>query len=121
MKKITVPILNNEYGVHVIWGDPQKMISFVNRTFGEDYSLADIERMRGRCFHRYGVYPVILINNKDHFWATLAHESIHAVGYIWYDIGEKAKDEVFAHSVGAIVFAVEKYVKRLTLKPKEKE
>jgi NADPH-dependent curcumin reductase CurA len=36
-------------------------------------------------------------------YATLSHEAVHAIDFIFNAIGSKDRDEVFAHSVAAIV------------------
>jgi hypothetical protein len=38
--------------------------------------------------------------------ATLVHESVHAIEYIFESLGEKTNGEVFAHSIAAIVRTV---------------
>lgn len=107
LKTIKVPILNDEYFVYVLLGNKKQVVEWVNGYYEESYSEKSLD-VRGKTFYQRGLYPSIWVGTEDHFWATLAHEAIHAVQYIFDEIGEGRTDEVFAHSVGAIVYAVEK-------------
>jgi len=102
-----VPILNDEYFVYVIWGDVNKARNFVNSYYCGDFSV-DTFFCRGKCFYQKDLHPVIWLNSKKHKWATLAHEAVHAVRFIWDYLDEDYIGEPFAHSVGAIVYALER-------------
>jgi Zn-dependent peptidase ImmA (M78 family) len=105
-KEIVIPILNNEYKVIVCWGDSE----FVNKVgIKWQYPSGDIKiekGVRGYTAINKELNPIIVLRNRpkraDEF-GTLAHEAVHAVCNIWDKIEEKNIDEVFAHSVGAIV------------------
>ena len=104
LKRLKVPILNNEYFVYVLWGNVDKALQFMKSYYGDKTLTKDMfNGCRGRTFYCEGCYPVIWVNTKIHFYASLAHEATHAINYIWEQIGEKVKDEVYGHSVGAIV------------------
>lgn len=112
IKKIKVPILNDEYFVYVLFGDEIKACDWLRDYFDDrKLDLDDFRGFRARCFYKQGFYPVIYCAVKEHLYASLAHEAIHAINYIWRDIGETEKEEVYAHSVGAVVYAVEKFMK----------
>ena len=116
MKKIKVPILNNEYCVYVLLGNANETVKWVNSYYPDThYQPNEMDEYRGNVFYQKGYYPTIILDDKNlkkrkHFWATLAHEAIHAVNHIWDDIEEKhgEGEELFAHSVSAIMSAVEK-------------
>lgn len=112
---VEIPILNAEYWVYVVMGKPNEVIKYMQKHFEDAYiSLDEIQNYRGRTYHRLSYNPVIhmIIGPKNkHFHSTLAHEAIHAINYLWDAIGEKSHDEVFAHSVGAVVYEVDKFLK----------
>lgn len=107
-------VLNEEYWVDVIWGGTLKQQQkFAIQKFCDDsIPMSMFGSGRGSVLRRPEYNPLIVMNitPKDkHFWATLAHESVHAIDEIWKMIEENAeRHEVFAHSVGAVVAAVEK-------------
>ncbi len=112
LHKVKVNILNTEYKAYVIWGKPKEAKDYINSYFESDFELSEFSDCRGKCFYRKGFHPTVWVNDKDRFWATLAHEAIHAINYIWEFVREENRDEVFAHSVGAIVWAVENYKRK---------
>jgi len=115
LKVTKVPILNSEYSVYILQGKKEKAFSWIKSYYGKsDISINDFEGFRGRVFYHHGYFPVIYLISTRHKYATLAHEAVHAINYIWEDIGEKCKEEVYAHSVGAIVFAIENKGKKRT-------
>ena len=104
-QRIEIPILNNEYKVIVCW---RKEAIKVLKDWG--YPKMDLDEelkdMRGRCFWHKGCHPVIVLPKKPETpeeIGTLAHEAIHAVDYIFAMLKETSSEEVFAHSVGAVV------------------
>jgi len=120
MKKfnhIRVPILNDEYWVDVVWGGkPEDWWKFSRKKFKDvTIPLSWFDDKRGQVLRRKDFNPLIVMQisqDDKHFWATLAHEAVHAIDEIWEMISENAKrHEVFAHSVGAVVAAVEKKIK----------
>jgi len=120
LEKITVPILNDEYKVYVLMGDKKEAEKFVSSYHKHDCHIG--EWFRGIFFYQSGYHPVIYLNlrkNDDHFWATLAHEATHVVKQIFDEIGEHESNEIFAHSVGAIVYAVEKHLKKKSKRKKK--
>ena len=105
---ITVPILNDEYRVIVVFGDN----AYLNRVAvkwgypeGQVF-LADFRR--GACFYRRECHPIIAVPKKPKSpeeIATLAHEAIHAVYDILFNkLEEKTQaEEIVCHSVAAII------------------
>lgn len=108
-----VPILNEEYKVIVCIDTAKngfKKLQEYNKKASEKFSIDDFDT-RGKAFdfqNSHGQYPFIWIDKDlEYPYATISHEAVHAVEYIFSYIGEKSHDEVFAHSVSAIVRAVE--------------
>jgi hypothetical protein len=106
-KKIVIPILNDEYKVVVCWGSK----NFVNKV-GKDYGYKDNEvsikdDCRGRIWYEERLYPIIVLHKRPSNpteVGCLAHESFHAVNYIYHYIGESISgSEIFAHSIASIV------------------
>ena len=103
---LIIPILNTEYKVVVCWGDEK----FVQRTanglgYKEKISMGNND---GICYSHDNLYPLIILLNAPkapYEIAVLAHEAVHAVRDIWDLVEEdlRMSDEIFAHSVGAIV------------------
>ena len=109
MKKrdVVIPIFNNEYKVIVCWGD-LKHVRKVMKDWGYDRlaESKDIDRRRGATFYAEECHPVIALPRfpkTPEEIGTLAHEATHAVLNIFQKIDESYYDEVFAHSVGAVV------------------
>lgn len=109
-KSIVVPILNNEYKVIVCWGTLAYTRQLM-RDWGYE-ELAEqkhLDSTRGVCFHSKECHPFIVL---PHFpktaeeIGTLAHEAFHAVDDILEKIGRVYNDEIFAHSIGAVVRSV---------------
>lgn len=105
---LTIPILNNEHYVAIVFGDDIKLQKVLRQWSYPD----DLDRVgtligkRGRCFHAEGCHPVIAMPIRPKTpteIATLAHEACHAIEYIFASIGQPLGTEVFAHSVGAVV------------------
>lgn len=116
-REIIIPILNNEYKVIVCFGN-EKFIKKVLHSWGHKPAdmLLDMERRRGLCYYTKGCHPVIALPRfpkTAEEIGSLAHEAVHAVGYIFQAIEQNSAEEVYAHSVGAIV--------RNTLKVKYKD
>lgn len=111
MKEIRVPILNSEYKVIVCYGGAKEIGKVLKAYhYPEDLTHYDLEQMlidmRGRTFYHKSCYPVIALPKKPKTAeqvGTLAHEAVHAIQHIFESIGEPSRDEVFAHSVGAVV------------------
>jgi len=106
-KEIVVPILNDEYKVIVCWGD-SKHIEKVLKSWEHkpDNTTSSLIDKRGACFYSKDCHPVIALPRKPKTpeeIGTLAHEATHAVSNIFEKLDERNYDEVFAHSVGAIV------------------
>jgi len=104
--EIVIPILNDEYKVIVCWGDIKQVnkiiTSWYHDKLEEDYFIGK----RGVCCYKIDCHPVIALHKAPKTAeeiGTLAHEAFHAVSNIWNKIDEESHDELFAHSVGAIV------------------
>lgn len=108
IKEIVVPILNDEYKVIICFGNPKEVKKVLHDWNYKDPSdiTSQINGGRGICFHEQDCHPVIAmpkIPKTPEQIGTLAHEAVHAVGYIFSVIQQESAEEVFAHSVGAIV------------------
>ena len=106
MKKIRIPILNDEYAVYMITGKEKDVEKFIHHHFEDKTIFIGLEGNRGKTFYRPGYMPVIWMDNLKpfEFAGTLSHEAVHAVDFIFTSIGEpETRGELFAHSVGAIV------------------
>jgi len=112
---LVIPILNNEYKVIVCWGDP-KYVEKVIKDWHHDKAdvMLDADNMRGRCYYKKDCHPIVAMPSFPRTPAqigTLAHEAVHAVSNIFDMIQEYQRDEVYAHSVGAVVREVLKVSK----------
>lgn len=117
MKKLiydtTIPLLNNEYKVVVCWGtlSQLKKILLDHHYDEEDVTIKELKKdiggHRGVTFSQNTCYSVIWLDGNlpcNELLGTLAHEAVHVVNRLFDFIGEKGIcDEIFAHSVGAIV------------------
>ncbi len=106
-KKIIIPILNNEYKVVVCWGD-KAFVKRILKDCGHKFTDEDLDwnQCRGRFFStafRHGVIALPKKPRSAEEMGNLTHEAVHAVFDIFEWIEEEHCDEVFAHSVGAIV------------------
>ena len=107
-KEIEIPILNDEHSVTVAWGSPRYLRSVAeHRDYGKMFKKKDFKNAEGMTYSRKRSEPLILLPNAPETpeeIATLAHEATHAVSATFKRIKEKKPgDEIFAHSVGAIV------------------
>lgn len=104
--EIVIPILNNEYKVIVLIGD-NKYASRVAKLWNYKEAIGLEDCQRGACFSKSNVHPIIVLRKfpkTPEEIGTLAHEAVHAITAIWFNIDEKTTDsETFAHSVGAVV------------------
>ena len=109
--EIRIPILNDEYKIIVVLGGAKEIGRVLKAYhYPEDITHYDLEQMlidmRGRTFYHKGCYPIIALPKKPKTpeqIGTLAHEAVHAVEHIFNSIQEESRDEVFAHSIGAVV------------------
>lgn len=113
-KEIEIKILNNEYKVIVCWGD-SKYIGKVVNSWGHGRSdvSKELEQRRGACFYAKDCHPIIALPKKPKTpeqIGTLAHEATHAITNIFEKIEEDTSNEIFAHSVGAVVREVLKSI-----------
>lgn len=109
-REIVIPILNDEYKVIVCFGSP-KIIKKILHSWGHKPAdrLLDSSDRRGVCFYTKDCHPVIALPRFPKTAAeigTLSHEAVHAVFNIFEMIEGDLAEEVFAHSVGAIVRTV---------------
>ena len=103
--EIQIPILNNEYEVSVLWGDR----SFLKDHIGKRFKKGDLKKNVGITYTKKNKPPVIALRGYPETpeeVSVLAHESAHAVRHIFRTIKEKKGEEIFAHSVGAVVRGV---------------
>ena len=113
---IKVPILNDEYFVVVCWGSIKVAKKFIIANTEPTVDLRRLPKSRGMCWSifPFDYMPLIYINlpvTSKYFFSSLSHEAVHAINAIWKGIEEPSKEEVYAYSVAAIVYAVEKKVK----------
>ena len=109
-KQIVIPILNDEYKIIVCFGKPEE-IKKILRQWGHHPAdtVLDAQNRRGICYHTKGCHPIIAMPRIPKTPAeigTLAHEAVHAVGDIFRMIEQDSSEEVYAHSVGAVVRGV---------------
>lgn len=107
-KEIVIPILNDTYKVIVLISDKASYIQEKLKSWGyndTDRINGHLDGRQGVTFRHEGCHPVIAVPDvrTPQQVGTLAHEAVHAVHYIFEMISETNLDEVFAHSVGAIV------------------
>jgi hypothetical protein len=103
---VRIPILNDEYRVIVCWGDEPYVCRVLKQYHYPEHEPIDFANHRGKTFMHTHCYPVIALSREpsdDEMIGTLAHEAFHAIDYIFASIGEDSRDEVFAHSIGAVV------------------
>lgn len=125
MNEIVIPVLNKDFKVVFTWGEPEEVKKVLKKyNYPVDEVTKDHFRGRGICFDCGGCYPIIALPKfpkTSEEIATLAHEAVHAVDYIFETIGEENGGEVFAHSVSAIVEKVlidgKKKVKKKNARP----
>ena len=107
IKEIVIPILNDEYKVIVCIGDYNCWLkTFKSWGYKTKPNPESITEMRGQCFHEKDCHPIIALRETPKTpqqIGTLAHEAFHAISNIWEKIDDRSHDEVFAHSIGAIV------------------
>ncbi len=110
LRHISVPILAGKFFVEVFWGNKEEGLKKIRKHF-DDRPLDSFDGYLGKTYHTPGYFPAIFIaatkRNKD-FCGIVAHEAVHAINYIWEDIGETSKDEAFAYAVEAVVVSVMK-------------
>jgi len=114
MTEIRIPILNDEYKVIVCLGGEKEIAKTLKAYhYPMDFDLASsLIGMRGRTFYRSDCFPIIALPKKPRTpedIGTLAHEAVHAVKHILESIVEGDAEEVFCHSVGAVVRTVLSY------------
>ena len=108
--EVKIPILNNEYSVVVCNGTLKELSKTLKSYQYPEYSLKMVTEVaknkRGLTFYGHRCTPVIWIDSsrkKEDQIGTLAHEATHAINEIWKVLNETSYDEVFAHSIGAVV------------------
>lgn len=106
-KTIVVPIFNNEYKVIVCWGSPQHISTVIKSwKHKRDDVEEQLKNRRGVCFYAKDCHPIIALPKRPQTAeeiGTLTHEAVHAITNIFIKLDEDNYDEVFAHSVGAVV------------------
>ncbi len=107
-----VPILNDEYKVYIFIGTAKYGNKQISHYLKEKAKyIGDCNR--GKCVYCEGFHPCIWVDGRlrgRQFYATLAHEAVHAVQYIMcyicMDARDVSGDEFLAHSVAAVIRAV---------------
>jgi hypothetical protein len=112
MTKIRIPILNDEHVVWVVWGKDDVVEKWLRRWYENDDKMdyQIFKKNRGSCYRHPKYNPVIVMHDfTEDFYATLSHEAVHAIDDIFNNIGDRNREELFAHCVGAVVRKVIKY------------
>ena len=112
MKEITIPILNDEYKVFLVFGKPKKAQKILDKHGYKLYDLVVASKgNRGLCYCE-GKHPPVIwmphrLKTQDEF-GTLAHEAVHAIAHIFRLIhqSQDTAGEVFAHSIEAVIRGV---------------
>lgn len=105
----TIDLLNSEYWCGVYVGsDEKKLQKLLYKHFEVREFEINWEYSMGKCYMKSGYAPFIAVNAKNcakkgGIYPTLAHEAVHAVNFTFETIGATYNDEIFAHSVGAII------------------
>lgn len=104
---IEIPLFNTEYKVIVAYGTPEHLNKLLK---AYDYPKENIKKIFKKnfatCIHEDGKDPIIIFPSKPktpYEIGLIAHEAVHAIDFIYEDIEQGGVDELFAHSVGAIV------------------
>lgn len=104
-KYLEIPILNDEYKVIVFFGSAKDAEKIALKWSHQPHRVSWDDN-RGITYFTQGCHPVIAMPRKPKTpdeYGTLAHEACHAVEIIFNKIAQPVGDEVFAHSVGAVV------------------
>jgi len=105
-KTIVIPILNDEYKVIVCWGDSDYIGKTLKQWWYPNFDESWLIDRRGVTFHSKNCHPIIALPKEPKTGeeiGSLAHEAVHAVADIFRKIDQDIAEEVYAHSVGAIV------------------
>ena len=110
-QELKIPVFNDEYSVIFCWGE-EKKIKKVLRSWGHKTKDVNLLDFRGQTFYTKDCHPVIAMPKfpvTPEQIGTLAHEATHAINNIFDKIGAFKDDELFAHSIGAVVRQVLKH------------
>lgn len=116
-REVSVPILNNEYKVIVCWGSEQFIRKVATLYHYPKDDTVTLGKRRGVTYRRHDCHPLIVLPRSPKTpqeIGTLAHEATHAILDIYDKVGEDNiahTEEVFCHSVGAVVREVLKKLK----------
>lgn len=104
-----------DFDVIFITGEYSAAVKYCEHLF-EDDQIAEYDEAinggyapRGKCFMRDGYVPVVWVPGypeSSREYATLAHECIHAVRYLFHWVHlpfDDSTEEVHAHAVGHLV------------------
>lgn len=114
-KELTADILNDEYCVHIFLGDAAKACKALKKWYPDICGFETLGDSRGYTFTNANTNPSVWVGlelDDCHFYATLAHEAVHAIDHIFSMIQEKNAPEIYAHCVGAVVAKVEQWSKQ---------
>jgi hypothetical protein len=105
-----IPIFNDEYAVIFYFGDKPglKKTAHAWHVKLSDKDYQSFDNCRGVTVLADDRHPIIAMHSKPNdaeLIGTLAHEACHAVDKVFDSIGQSHRvyDEVYAHSVGAVV------------------
>lgn len=109
-RHIDIPILNNSWSVRVVISPNVTEVVPLLEEYGHDSDGLQTwhgdQTFLGLTFIKRGKSPVIHLQEfpvTDAQIGTLAHEACHAIESIFDTIDQPLGNEVFAHSVGAVV------------------
>jgi len=114
MKKISVPVLNDEYSINVFIGTPQELVKHGTKylEFDEETVKRKVDNCKGTAWNAFTMdcsnyNPLILLNGdlpSEQAISTLAHEASHASDFIMEYIGLADESGEFrAHTISAVV------------------
>lgn len=120
MKKLSIPVLNDEYSIMVYIGKKEELIAAASKYLGlpKDVIEERTEDTRGSAWDALILEckknVLILVDGDlpiDQAIATLAHEACHAADYIIEHTSiDDRKGEFRAHTIGAVIRNVYKLI-----------
>jgi hypothetical protein len=103
---LKIPIFNNEYSVYVVYGDLTDVKRALKKCGYDEKSIDTLDGYQGFCFSGNNRHPLITLRQKPTTAASigcLVHEATHSIERIFGYIEQPIGDEIFAHSIEAIV------------------
>jgi|TARA_Y100000310_G_scaffold125845_2_gene124595 hypothetical protein len=123
MKKFTVPILTEEYKIHVAIGKKEEFKHYCRKYIG-DKDFLEKNSLRGLCIYRKKTNecPLLLIDESFSYVdivSTLAHEASHAMDYhTEYLSMDDESGEFNAHGIASVMRHCLPYITKKFIKNK---